>query len=85
MLKKITTIFDYLLFFGIKEIRSCIFAGYFFLLLAFSSIFTFGIPRYDFLFLGSVLIQILLVTFKVENLREVTTIFFFLILGFCHI
>jgi len=68
--------------FGILQARACIFVGSFLLLLLFSNhIPLFGFHRYDFLFLGSLLIQIILVLTKVETKDEVKMIFLFHILG----
>ena len=71
------------LIFGIKEARACIFAGSFFALLFISHHFTFGLPRYDFLFIAAVAIQILLVVFKLETKDEVKMISLFHIVGLC--
>lgn len=70
------------LVFGLKEARACIFAGSFFVLLFLShKIPLFGLPRYDFLFLAALLLQIILLLTKVETWDEVKTIFLFHILG----
>jgi uncharacterized membrane protein YoaT (DUF817 family) len=72
------------LVFGIKEARACIFAGSFFALLFLSNhIPLFGLPRYDFLFLASVLIQIVLYVTKIETAEEVRHVFIFHIIGLC--
>lgn len=68
--------------FGIKQARACIFAGSFFALLFLSHYVTFGMPRYDFIFIGAVLIQLILVLTKVETLDEVKVILLFHIIGF---
>jgi uncharacterized membrane protein YoaT (DUF817 family) len=69
--------------FGIQQARACIFAGSFFLLLFLSNyIPLFGLPRYDFLFLAAILIQLALYLTKVETLNEVKVIFLFHIIGF---
>jgi uncharacterized membrane protein YoaT (DUF817 family) len=68
--------------FGIKEARACIFAGSFFVLLfASNHIPLFGLPRYDFLFISAVVIQIVLYWTKIETWDEVKTIFLFHIIG----
>src|SRR4051812_19266174 len=68
--------------FGLLEARSCIFAGSFFVLLFLSNhLPLFGLPRYDFLFLAAVLLQIILYLTGVETLDEVKTIFAFHIIG----
>lgn len=68
--------------FGLKEARACIFAGSFFVLLFLShKIPLFGLPRYDFLFLAALFLQIILFLTKVETWDEIKTIFLFHILG----
>jgi uncharacterized membrane protein YoaT (DUF817 family) len=57
-----------LIVFGIKEARACIFAGSFFFLLFVSKYLPLGdLPRYDFLFLSAVLLQVILYLTKVET------------------
>ena len=66
------------LFFGLKQARASIFAGSFFVLLfASNHIPLFGLPRYDFLFIAAVLIQILLYVTKLETKDEVKVICLF--------
>lgn len=72
--------FEFLTF-GVKQAQACVFAGSFFVLLFVSHHVTFGIPRYDFLFMAAVFIQILLVMFNIETWDEVKVIFFFHIIG----
>jgi uncharacterized membrane protein YoaT (DUF817 family) len=68
--------------FGIKQARAAIFAGSFFLLLFLSNhIPLLGIPRYDFLFIAAILIQIVLYLAKMETRDEVKVIFLFHIIG----
>src|SRR3989338_1243716 len=68
--------------FGVKEARSCIFAGSFFVLLYLSTkIPLFGLPRYDFLFISAILLQVILYWTKIETWDEVKTIFLFNIIG----
>lgn len=70
--------------FGLKEARSCVFAGSFFILLFLSShIPLFGLARYDFLFLAAIALQIILYLTKIETWDEVKTIFLFHLVGFC--
>ena len=70
------------LIFGLKQARSCIFAGSFFVLLFLSNyIPLFGLPRYDFLFIAAVLIQVILYLTKIETKDEVKVIFLFHIIG----
>ncbi len=74
-------VWDFLMF-GIKEARSCIFAGSFFALLFLSNhIPLFGLARYDFLFLSALALQILLYLTNVETWDEIKTIFLFHIIG----
>lgn len=69
--------------FGLKQARACIFAGSFFVLLFLSHHITIpGLPRYDFLFLGAVLLQIILVATKIETKDELKTILVFHVIGF---
>lgn len=71
-----------LIAFGIKEVRACIFAGSFFVLLFLSNyIPLFGLARYDFIFLGAIALQIILVLTKIETWDEVKTIFLFHVVG----
>jgi uncharacterized membrane protein YoaT (DUF817 family) len=68
--------------FGIKQARAAIFAGSFFVLLFLSNhISFFGLPRYDFLFIAAVLIQVVLYFTKLETKDEVKVIFLFHIIG----
>jgi len=72
-----------LLFFTFKEARSCIFAGSFFILLFTSQYFSFfGLHQYDFLFLATILIQLVLFLLKLETKDEIKVIFIFHLLGF---
>ena len=72
---------DFLIF-GLKEARACIFAGSFFILLFLSHHITFGLYRYDFLFVSAVALQILLLAAKIETFDEFKTIVLFHVLGF---
>jgi uncharacterized membrane protein YoaT (DUF817 family) len=68
--------------FGLKQARACIFAGSFFVLLFLSNhIPLFGLPRYDFLFLAAVALQVILYLTKVETKDEVKTIILFHLIG----
>jgi uncharacterized membrane protein YoaT (DUF817 family) len=70
-------------YFGIKEVRSCVFAGSFFVLLFVSTkIPMFGMHRYDFLFVAAIVIQIILIYTKLETLDELKAIMVFHIIGF---
>src|SRR5882724_9835687 len=68
--------------FGVKEARACVFAGSFFILLFLSHYITFGLYRYDFLFLAAVLLQVILLLTKIETFDEFKTIILFHVLGF---
>ncbi len=69
--------------FGMKQARACIFAGSFFVVLFLSNYLPlFGLPRYDFLFLSAILIQVVLYVFKLETFHEIKVIFLFHIIGF---
>lgn len=71
------------LFFGLLQARACVFAGSFFVLLfASNHIHIAGLARYDVIFLGAILIQIILVLTKIETVDEVKVIFMFHIIGF---
>lgn len=71
-----------LLTFVLKEARACVFAGSFFVLLFVSNhIPLFGLPRYDFLFLAAIAIQIVLVATKIETIDEVKVICLFHVIG----
>lgn len=66
-----------------KNIRACIFAGSFFVILFISNIISIpGIYRYDLIFLLSLIIQFILLKTKIETEDEVKTIFLFHIIGF---
>ena len=63
------------LIFGLKQARAALFAGSFFVLLFVSKyVYLFGLPRYDFLFLTALLLQI-------ETWDEIKAIFLFHIIG----
>ncbi|OGK62183.1 hypothetical protein A2334_05000 [Candidatus Roizmanbacteria bacterium RIFOXYB2_FULL_38_10] len=65
-----------------KELRSCIFAGLFFVLLFFSKYITsFGLARYDFLFISAIIIQGLLILLKIETVDELKVICVFHAIG----
>jgi len=72
-----------LLWFGIKQVRACTFAGLFFL-----AVFTMpragilGVPRYDLLLLIALLIQCWMVWAKLETWDELKAITLFHVLGF---
>lgn len=71
-----------LLVFGAKEAASCVFAGSFLFLLAISShVHIPGLARYDFLFLGAITLQVLLIALHLENGREVAVLSLFHLIG----
>lgn len=68
--------------FGWMQVQACIFAGSFFVLLALSHVLPLGgLPRYDFLFLGSLALQGFLLWRKWETWDEVKTIALFHVIG----
>lgn len=68
--------------FGLKQARSAIFAGSFFLLLFISNLIPLGgLARYDFLFIAAVAIQAVLYFTGLETKDEVKVIFLFHIIG----
>lgn len=68
--------------FGIKQAAACVFAGSFLFLLAISSHVAIpGLARYDFLFLGALAIQAVLIATRLESPREVAVLSFFHAIG----
>ena len=77
-------IFTEFLFFFLKELRSVLFPGILIVLLFVSNYISIpGLYRYDFLFIGALLAQFLLVLCKLETKDEAKTIFLFHIIGLC--
>ncbi len=72
-----------LYFFTLKQIRAILFPLLFIGVLFISNYYSFGLFRYDFLFIATLLIQVLLVVFKLETKDEAKTIFLFHIIGLC--
>jgi uncharacterized membrane protein YoaT (DUF817 family) len=71
-----------LVVFGLKQAAACVFAGSFLFLLAVSGHISIpGLARYDFLFLGAIAIQIVLVAVRLENWREVAVLSLFHLVG----
>jgi uncharacterized membrane protein YoaT (DUF817 family) len=62
--------------------RSCVFALCVFAALAVSQVFTFGLPRYDFLFASLVIVQGMMYALKLETLEEIKFITLFHLVGF---
>jgi uncharacterized membrane protein YoaT (DUF817 family) len=79
--KKVAFFFNESLFFVLKELRSVLFAVILIFLIFISNHVSFGLYRYDFLFVGSLVAQILLVVFRLETRDEAKTIFLFHIIG----
>lgn len=72
------------MFFVRKQAQACIFAGSFFVFMAASKYLPlFGMPRYDFLLLTAILLQMILLISKIETLDELKTICVFHVLGLC--
>ncbi|MFZ6777034.1 DUF817 domain-containing protein [Undibacterium sp. Ji83W] len=70
-------------YFGIKEVRSCLFVGLFFAsILIVPKAGLFGLPRYDVLFLIALLIQGGMVWSKLETMDELKAVTLFHIVGF---
>ncbi len=68
--------------FGLKEVRACIFAGSFFLVLALSKLIHIpGLPRYDFILLMALLIQAALLLFRLETWDELKVLCLFHAIG----
>jgi uncharacterized membrane protein YoaT (DUF817 family) len=74
--------FEELWAFGWKEARAALFPGIFLALIFVSTYVTFfGLYRYDFLFLAAVLVQVLMVYFKLETKDEAKVILLFHAIG----
>ncbi len=59
------------LHFGLKELRACVFAGSFFAVLFASRYLNLPIPRYDFLLIAAVVLQILMLVFRLDSVKNV--------------
>jgi uncharacterized membrane protein YoaT (DUF817 family) len=71
------------LWFGIKEVRACLFAGLFFLaVFGMPRAGAFGIPRYDLLLIIAIAIQAWMVFAKLETWDELKAITLFHVIGF---
>jgi uncharacterized membrane protein YoaT (DUF817 family) len=69
-------------YFGLKQARAALFAGLFLVLLFASNyVHIEGVYRYDFLFVGAVVIQMLLISTKLETKDEAKTILLFHLVG----
>ena len=72
---------SHLLIFAIQQLLCCLFPILVFTMLALSHLFTGVIPRYDFMLIACVLIQILLYGYKIETRDEIFVICIFHLLG----
>lgn len=71
------------LFFGLKEARACLFAGFFFLaVFAVPRAGWFHIPRYDLLLIIALAIQLWMIWAKLETLDELKAVCLFHLVGF---
>ena len=59
------------LHFGLKELRSCVFTGPFFAMLFASRYLNLPIPRDDFLLIIAVMLQILIIAFRLGSVKIV--------------
>ncbi len=76
-----SALYEFLVF-GLKEARACIFAGLFFGVLFISHhIPLFGLPRYDFIFIAAIAIQLVLLWKRLETVDELKTLCAFHLLG----
>jgi uncharacterized membrane protein YoaT (DUF817 family) len=67
-----------LVVFGIKQARAASFGGSLLVLILLTSLFDFNsIARYDFLFLGAIFIQVMLLILKIETWKETQVILLF--------
>ncbi len=74
------------LWFGIKEARSCLFVGLFFLaVFVVPRTGVLGLPRYDVLLLAALTIQIAMVAAKLETWDELKAISLFHLVGFAAV
>lgn len=70
------------LLFGLKEARACIFSGSFFVILLLSRVIPLGpVPRYDFILLAAIVLQLGLLVTKVESLSEAAVLGLFHVIG----
>lgn len=77
-----TSPFREFIVFGLKQARSCLFAGCFITVLVLSRILPLGdLPRYDFILIGALLIQVVLLATRIETLAEAAVLTVFHLLG----
>ena len=70
------------LVFGLKEARACVFAGTFLGLLLLSRYIPLGsLPRYDFILIGALVIQVALLALRIETFAEAAVLCVFHLLG----
>ncbi len=73
--------FEFLLF-GLKEARACIFAGSFFVVLILSNTLPLGaLPRYDFILIAAIVLQVALLASRIESLSEAFVLGLFHLIG----
>ena len=73
--------YEFLLF-GLKEAQACVFAGSFFVILLLSKYVPLGtLPRYDFIFLAAILLQVGLLALRIETLAEAAVLCLFHAIG----
>lgn len=83
-MRKISFFISELFYFTLKELRAVLFPALLIFLIFISNYISIpGLFRYDFLFTGAVLIQVLLIIFKLETIDEAKTILLFHIIGLC--
>jgi uncharacterized membrane protein YoaT (DUF817 family) len=74
--------FTEFLLFGWKQVRACVFAGSFFAVLVLSKELPLGtFPRYDFILLAALVIQVMLLLLRVETFAEAAVLTVFHLLG----
>jgi uncharacterized membrane protein YoaT (DUF817 family) len=70
------------LWFGIRQLQACVFAGAFFLLLAVSRLLPeMPIARYDLILIGAVLLQFAMIATRLESRQELVVVCLFHLLG----
>ncbi len=68
--------------FGLKQARACIFAGSFFVVLILSKLLPLGsLPRYDFILLAAIVLQVGLLATRVESIQEAIVLGLFHFIG----
>ena len=73
--------YEFLLF-GLNEARACLFAGSFFVVLILSKSLPLGsLPRYDFILIAAILLQVALLASRIESLSEAVVLGLFHFIG----